>query len=208
LGILILTQSRGGYLAAVAALGVVFLLRWPRLLYAVPLAVVGVGVLIWRLGALEILEQLSRDGALGGWAGRLDIWTHSATALSDFVFTGIGIGAFTTVLPLLYPLQVRIEGFPHAHNLLLQIGLDLGLPGLIAYIALLLVLVVMLFLLLRNRRDDPLRWTLAAGAAGGLTAMLVHGLLDAVTWGTKLAFVPWVLFALITLLHAQLYASE
>jgi len=31
--------------------------------------------------------------------------------------------------------------------------------------------------------------------------MQVHGLLDAVTWGNKLAFIPWLIFAQITLLY-------
>jgi len=38
--------------------------------------------------------------------------------------------------------------------------------------------------------------------------MLVHGLLDAVTWGTKLAFVPWILFALITQLFLYTQAAQ
>lgn len=207
IGVLVLTQSRGGYLAAAAALGIVLLLRWPRLLYAVPLGLLLIGFFIWRTGFTLILDQLSQDGALGGWTGRLDIWTHSATAIMDFVFTGIGIGTFTLVIPLLYPLQVNIEGYPHAHNLYLQIGVDLGLPGLIAYLALLLNLFVMLAIILR-RGTNALAWALAAGALAGLTAMLLHGLLDAVLWGTKVAFVPWLLFALVALLYeAQFPAS-
>jgi hypothetical protein len=38
-----------------------------------------------------------------------------------------------------------------------------------------------------------------------LAGMLIHGLVDAPTWGVKLTFLPWVLFALITVLfnHTQ-----
>jgi len=213
-GVIMLTQSRGGYLALAVALPLVFILRWPRLIYGVPVLVVVAMLAINRAGLGVVLDQLSSDGTLGGWAGRIDIWTQSLNALHDFVFTGIGIGTFTLVLPLLYPLRVSIEGYPHAHNLFLQIGVDLGLPGLIAYLALLIDLFVMLWGSLRAFRftspsdlqssgDDSLYRALAAGAFGGLVAMLTHGLLDAVTWGNKLAFVPWVLFALITLIHQK-----
>jgi len=40
-----------------------------------------------------------------------------------------------------------------------------------------------------------LHWALAAGVTAGLIAMIVHGLVDAVAWGTKLAFIPWLLYA-------------
>jgi hypothetical protein len=42
-------------------------------------------------------------------------------------------------------------------------------------------------------------WTLAAGVLGGMVALLVHGQVDAALWGTKLAFIPWLLFALTVL---------
>jgi len=207
-GILVLTQSRGGYLAVAVALPLVVMLRWPRLFYTIfPIGIATV-LFIQQAGAQFIVDQLSSDSSLGGWDGRLDIWTQSLSALHDFAFTGIGIGTFTLVLPLLYPLRVNIEGYPHAHNLFLQIGLDLGLPGLIAYLAILINLFVMLIVTLRSQYTTALHRTLAIGATGSLVGMLVHGLLDAVTWGTKLAFVPWVLFALITQLFLATQANR
>ncbi len=207
-GILVLTQSRGGYLAVAIALPLVISLRWPRLLYTI-LPILIISILFTQQVSMQfILDQLSSDSSLGGWDGRLDIWTQSLNALRDFSFTGIGIGTFTLIIPLLYPLRVSIEGYPHAHNLFLQIGLDLGLPGLIAYLAIVINLFVMLIITLRSPHTIPLHRTLAIGATGSLVGMLVHGLLDAVTWGTKLAFVPWVLFALITQLFLATQASR
>jgi hypothetical protein len=36
-----------------------------------------------------------------------------------------------------------------------------------------------------------------------LIAIFVHGLVDAVTWGTKLSFIAWLPFALAGLLYTQ-----
>jgi putative inorganic carbon (HCO3(-)) transporter len=83
----------------------------------------------------------------------------------------------------------------HAHNLFLQVGIDLGLPGLIAFLALLINTFTLLARALQ-RREAALDWALAAGSAGGLTAMLVNGIFDAPVWGTRPAFVPWLLVAL------------
>jgi putative inorganic carbon (HCO3(-)) transporter len=208
LGALLLSQSRGGYLAIVAALSTMILLRWPRLSYLLPVGVVGIFLLIRNIGASTLLDQFSSDSALGGWSGRLEIWQTSLTAIADFPFTGIGIGTFTTVIPLLYPLSFPIESYPHAHNLFLQVALDLGLPGLIAYLALLINLVTMLSVTLYRAPRHTMIHTLAIGAAGSLAGMLIHGLLDAVTWGTKLSFLPWLLFALITQLFLQVQEQQ
>ncbi len=151
-----------------------------------------------------------RSSGRDGTSFRVEMWTNSLYALSDFVFTGIGIGTFRQVMPLLYPfllISPDNASFVHAHNLYLQIGLDLGLPGLVAWLALIINVFALLIPVLR-RRDRILQWTLASGVLGGLVAMLVHGFLDAVTWGTKLAFYPWLLIALAVLLGLQLQQEE
>ena len=198
------TQSRGAELAVGMVGALLLVLRWPRLIYGVPLLLVlGIGIVVWS-GPQKILEMLVFSTATPGLDQRLEIWSRAGYALWDFVFTGIGIGTFDLVIPRLYPyfLISPAEPIPHAHNLYLQIGLDLGLPGLIAYLALWLNLWVMLIALLR-RREQSLAWCLAAGAAGSLVGILLHGLVDAVTWGNKLAFLPWWLYALVTLLFLQ-----
>ena len=205
-GVLILTQSRGGYLSAIVGISTVVSLKWVRFRYAVLAILIVLLMIMGYLGPEIIFVEVHTEASLGGWDGRLDIWRNSTRALNDFLFTGIGIGTFTLVIPLLYPLRVNIEGFPHAHNLFLQVGLDLGLPGLIAYLAIIINLYVMLWQMLR-RPQEPYRHALAIGATGSLTAMLVHGILDTGLWGTKLAFMPWLLFALITILHQEHHQS-
>jgi putative inorganic carbon (HCO3(-)) transporter len=213
LAVILITRSRGAYLAAAAGIAVVILLRWPRLAYAVPLFVLAgviglaaigparvVGVGGWVLG--------TADGSLGGLSGRAEVWSRAIYALHDFSLTGIGLGTFSRVIPLMYPyLTLASEStVEHAHNLLLQVGLDLGIPGLIAYLAVLIDAFALLAAALRRRDltgsgfgEDGLRWGLAAGAVGGLVAMLVHGLVDAALWRSRPAFLVWVLIALSVL---------
>jgi putative inorganic carbon (HCO3(-)) transporter len=208
--VLVLTQSRGGYMAAAIALALVTGLRWPRLFWGGPVVLAGAVAVIFWLGPNQVFEAIGADSTFGGASFRVEMWTNSLYALSDFVFTGIGIGTFRQVMPLLYPfllISPDNASFVHAHNLYLQIGLDLGLPGLVAWLALIINVFALLIPVLR-RRDRILQWTLASGVLGGLVAMLVHGFLDAVTWGTKLAFYPWLLIALAVLLGLQLQQEE
>lgn len=202
--VVVLAASRGALLGVGAGLLIVIAWRWPRLAWVAPISVAaGVVTSIW-LAPATWLEQLGSGGAVGGMDERIEIWSRALYALQDFSFTGVGLGAFNRVIPLLYPyfLISPAVDIPHAHNLVLQVGVDLGIPGLVAWLALLLTVFALLVSVLRRHAHD-LTSTLAAGVTGGLVAMLMHGVLDAPLWGTKLAFVPWLLFALAVLLGAS-----
>jgi len=196
LAALLLTQSRGAYMGLAAGVLVMALLRWPRTIYLAPGLLWLLGLGIYLDGAYGLVERLAQATSLASWKERQAIWLRALSALEDFRYTGIGIGAFPEVMARLYPFPASQDApFPHAHNLFLQIGLDLGLPGLLAYLVL---LVGVGTILLRRWRvaTDSIQRALVLGTVGGVTAMLVHGLFDATVWGTKLAFLPWLLFAL------------
>ncbi|MBX3012089.1 MAG: O-antigen ligase family protein [Caldilineaceae bacterium] len=207
-GVIGLTQSRGGYLGILIASGVICVLIWPRLFYGLSFVVLAVLAGAYWLGSERVLNLLIATDPLGGLDGRIELWSRALFVLTDFPLTGIGMGTFQKVVPVLYPyFLLSPENAPHSHNLFLQVGVDLGLPGLIAYLGLLINVFVMLMAILRQRTYD-LHWQLGAGALGAMVAMVVHGCLDAVTWGTKLAFIPWLLFALVTLLFLQAQQSS
>ena len=107
-------------------------------------------------------------------------------------------------MAVLYPLFLNPEGtVPHAHNLFLQVAVDLGLPGLVAYLALLGLTFSSAFSAYRafQRRGHDALSMLCAGCIAGLIGMCVHGLDDVANWGIKLAFVPWVVMGLVVGLH-------
>lgn len=244
LAILLLTQSRGGYLAFGVGWGMVLLLRWPRLWLTVPFLLGGLGYSLYSVGATSVFDLLGADNTFGGADWRGPVWHASWQAFQDFAWTGIGIGNFQQVMPLLYPNPaIANVAATHAHNLLLQIGLDLGLPGLAAYLTFYLTMIGMAVAVLRRthspqatavalgatwdghalhappevgvtlstkrfirqvvhqERTRQQHWAIAAGCLAALIGMQIHGFLDAVTWGNKLAFIPWLIFAQITLLY-------
>lgn len=209
LAVVLISQSRGAIVGAAAAIAAVLLLRWPRLLYALPVALLAGGLLLYRVGVRSALEVITTGSALGGLSGRLEVWSRALYALNDFAITGIGFGTFQKVIPLLYPYFTISPDTPihHAHSLFLQVGLDLGIPGLIAYVAALLNTFAFLGKALR-RRDDPTRWGLALGATAGLVALVAHGLFDAALWGSRPAFLPWLLIALAMQLGLQAAEAE
>jgi putative inorganic carbon (HCO3(-)) transporter len=132
--------------------------------------------------------------------------------IQDFPFTGVGMGTFTAVADRLYPFFLYAPGtVEHAHNLFLQVAVDLGLPGLVAWLAILLGLGYSAGWLVKISSGDAHvlpgrslamtgRWRLglAAGLLAALVALVVHGLTDAVTWGmVRPAPLVWLLWGLI-----------
>lgn len=193
LAVLVLSQSRGAWLAAAGSLFLLAATRWPRLWWLAPLALAaGVALLVRS----PVASGLGGD-ALGGLDGRLELWSRALYALQDFAFTGIGMGAFRRVIPLLYPYFIfePTADINHAHNLWLQVGVDLGMPGLIAFLSMVLATAALLWHGLARcpAEAEQRRWFLR-GAAAGLTAALIHGVLDVVTWNTRPAFLVWAVW--------------
>ena len=108
------------------------------------------------------------------------------------------------MIPLLYPYFT--VGFdtpiPHAHNLILQVGVDLGLPGLMAY-ATILVLSLWVTATTAARGERRFMRYVAAGLFGAQIAVLTHDVFDAVLWGTKPAFIGWWLLGLMVVIHPK-----
>jgi putative inorganic carbon (HCO3(-)) transporter len=211
--VLILTQSRSGWLAGAASIYSLLLLwtavlpkshpQQKRLLSATGvLTVVGIG-LFFYIGPERIFSfwqdpaQETALGSFGSLGFRQEVWRWTVVMLQDFPFTGIGLGSFQRVIRRLYPVMVD-PGYPitHAHNVYLQTAVDYSLFGLIIYLALIGILLAMLW---QTARQLP-RWRpFALGFAASLIAYHVYGLGDVLDSKTNL--VIWIMYGLITALY-------
>lgn len=198
------TLSRGAYLGLAAGLAVLLILRWPK---AGTLLVAAGGLAFWLWGqdALQWMAYRLDTGG-GNWAGRVEIWRRAVIMIYDFPFTGIGMGNFPDAVELLYPLSATPGNpMPHAHQLFLQIAVDVGVPGLLAWLAIWLPLV---FVGIRAFvRQKMLRGWLA-GLLAAQAVLLVHGCFDAVTWGTRPAVILWTVWGLLAAAALRLFPVE
>jgi putative inorganic carbon (HCO3(-)) transporter len=222
--VLVLTKSRGGFMGAAAGLGLLLALRWRFGWLVAPLAALAGGLAAWRIGVTRVMDALTRTQSLGGLDGRLDLWSRALQMIQDFPFTGIGMGAFMQVANAMYPFSPHAD-HPHAHNLFLQVAVDLGLPGLIAWLALFFLACVAAWRVYRwgklgeahnadrgpapERAPDtsageragcapsrPYMAGLGAGLLASQVSLAVHGLTDAPTWGTRPAVAVWAVWGL------------
>lgn len=200
LAVLVLTKSRGAWLGAAVGLEIILTYRWPRLRGPALALVVLLLIAGLLIGPARVAQALAAAPVVGGWEGRLELWSRALEAIADYPFTGIGMGTFDRVVPLRYP-YVLLAGaelaIPHAHNLFLQVAVDLGLPGLVAFVTLLGIVLAAAVQSARAWAGERDLAVQVVGLAAGLIAVLVHGLLDAASWGSKPAVFVWALMGLI-----------
>jgi putative inorganic carbon (HCO3(-)) transporter len=205
---LFLTQSRGGWLAGVVVIYVILIRRWRRLLWLIPITLLGLGVLTWRQGLPTLLDWIGTSGTIQGWDKRVEIWSRALYMIQDFPFTGIGTGTFQSVANVLYPFFLAGPNaeIPHAHNLLLQVAVDLGIPGLIAFAS---IVIETFWCSMESVRpcvrtgDEALSAVAWAGLAS-MIGLLVHGLVDSTTWLIgRNAFILWAVIGTIVALEVH-----
>jgi putative inorganic carbon (HCO3(-)) transporter len=136
---------------------------------------------------------------------RGELWQRAGVMVLDMPFTGIGLNTFPTVLPRFYATErygvsnpgaepdAEMVFVPHAHNLLLQTAVDLGIVGLAAFLSIILIAVWRGM----GALHDPAERGLALGLLLGLLAFGVFSLTDAVALGAKTGPALWVVLGLL-----------
>jgi hypothetical protein len=126
---------------------------------------------------------------------RQEVWRVGVDAAGDNYLTGVGLGSFRRVFTNDYESNISPEiDIAHAHNIFLQVLLDLGVPGLAAYLALLLISVNIGWNLISTY--DPLK-PLAISLLAGLFGFHIYSLTDTISLGSKTHFVFWLLMGIL-----------
>ncbi|WP_217914898.1 oligosaccharide flippase family protein [Miltoncostaea marina] len=201
---IVLSGSRGGIVAIVAALAVwtIFGGRW-RLRVLTASVVVGIVVVgyINVAAAPQTRERLSQivqsdELASNGGTGRTDIWRVGWRAYSDHPTKGSGAGTYTEATPryLAQPGLVRRGDFftetpKVAHNMYLHVLVELGTVGMALFGVLLLICLVAatraahLFRLAGDLKLELLSRTVLAGTVGVLVAdVFISGQYQRTLW--------------------------
>jgi O-antigen ligase len=188
----LLTASRGGFLAAVVALvGSSLLLAYghPKRVLAGALALPPLAFLLWLTiprGTFERLATVSELLHGGDLNRRLNIWEAGWRAFAHAPFFGTGAGSFVSAAGLA-PVDT-------AHNTALSIAVGGGLCAL--FLASLIVAAAIWSI---AQTHGPLKWALAVSLAVWLTTSLVATVEESRT--------TWLLLALIAL-AGRLSAEE
>ena len=179
---LVVSGSRGAWVGLAAALGLWLLAISGRGLRLVLAGLVAAGVALGLYASqrpdLLSLPAMTPASVLETAHSRLALYRNSLYLVTDYPFTGIGLGDVFAMVYSRYQLLIQVPFLTYSHNLFLSITLAMGLPGLAAFIWLLAAFYRFVFQVERaggNGQDMALFRASWLGAS----AIFIHGLVDA-----------------------------
>jgi putative inorganic carbon (HCO3(-)) transporter len=191
-GVLLLTQSRGAWLGLlVACIIVFFLFLLKRKIYLIGFLVL---LLIFSFIVVPLLLEmdqvkLTTSQAEGTLFFRIQMWNVVMPMIHANPVVGIGLNQFR------HHYEVKYK-YSHPHNKLLLLAVELGIPGLIAYLAL---LGCVGYAVVRVWKESDNTWLSLAvlGLGCGQMAHFLFEMTDAVPFGAKVNIFSWLSLALI-----------
>ena len=213
--VLLLTLSRGALLGLMVGGLVAIYYAWrihqKRIVWYARLIGVALSLLV-ILGLAVYLAVIIFPGtdarlgisAMGGSAGsRIQLWRETLPLIQDYWFTGSGL-ASTTMVYSTYVFLLHVPFLQHAHNLYLQIAVEQGIPGLIAFLGITSAALGGLMLILVKDWVHGAASIFVVATTASCIALLIHGLFDAELYVSVLAFMIFVPFASALVIQSRL----
>jgi putative inorganic carbon (HCO3(-)) transporter len=127
---------------------------------------------------------------------RLELWRSSLNLIREHPWFGVGLGSFQAAYRTRYVLPSAWQEFnlEHPHNVYLDHWTRLGLLGLLAGVA-----VQVAFWRIISQGPPPTsprKGSIPIGLAGGMAALLAHGLVDNTLFFPDLAMIFFLALAL------------
>ncbi len=173
---LALTYVRGAWVGLAAGAVVVLLTVRRRSVVAITLVVVVLAALAALPGVADRLRTIGtlRDDTT---RDRLAMIKTGLSLTRAYPVTGIGPGQVKRVYPVAAGPDALRRSTSHLHNTPLQIAVERGIPGLLAWIAIFVAFLVHTVRLVRRLPDGPER-TLVIGVQAAIVSFLVAGLFE------------------------------
>ena len=192
---LVLTLSRGSWLGFAFGVAVfVLLINKKLLLLSIPIGIIGVFVL-----PDSIIHRISSIGNLADSSNayRIVIWAMTLKIIRENWLVGLGFG----YAPFKQVFESNIRTMPifHAHNTYLEITAELGIVGILLFVALLFVMYKYSILNLIKSNNKFIKYTTAAILAS-ISGLLVQGLVEHVLYLTRIIATFWILIGVLLVL--------
>ncbi len=207
---LFLTESRGGLVALGSTLVFVPLFAGPVRARALTLVLTVAGVGIVYYGLIAPPEALARitNFTAGGGTGRTDLWGIATNMIKDHPVLGVGAGNFQLVEPSyalgninLGQVSLVVDTPKVAHNTYLNVIAELGIIGMIPFLAVLLGAVIAAVRSVRALARSGQREleTISRGIVIGALAMFVAFLFISAQYEKQL----WLMLGLLVALPSM-----
>lgn len=200
-----LTYSRGAWISLLAVIMICGLLYSRRILWLLLLVPVAVflahDVLLERF--MSILNPTDTSSTL-----RLAIWESTLAMIMDKPFFGIGWGSYWLVYPQ-YDFFINNSGtkIVHAHNMYLNIAAEIGVPGLMVFLAIMYGHAKTALRIFAAAGD---KWIsgLMLGMVAAIAGLAVSGLTDYIMFNIQISMLFWLLNAIIVVVHQKFHSYD
>ena len=189
----VLSFSRGGYLALGVVVIALALSHRKRLVIVGAGVVVAAGLMIVPAIRHRVLTELDFTNGSNTLVGRFHLWSVALQMLKDHPIFGAGLSGFATVIaPYWNP--TNADRFTYPHNIVLNSWSETGILGVIAFA----------WILFTGFRSSWQGWRASGtawrpihlGVLVALVAIVVHGLVDVPYWKNDLSLEFWALLGL------------
>lgn len=150
-------------------------IQWRRALLWIVLFVAAIAALF----ALQVATRIDANPSAGPLVRdpRWEIWAVALDNIRADPWTGSGFGR--RVFSFLNPTMVQADGQHwHAHNVLLDKGVQMGIPGILAFVLLILAAVRRTWVPCRARQSDATTAMLSAGCVALVAGLFVKNMTD------------------------------
>lgn len=186
-----MTYARGSWLGLAFSIALfILLVDFKKLFLLIPLSI---GSLFFMPSS--ILQRIRTIGSLkdSSFIYRFNTLNMSMEILKDYWFSGIGIGYLT--FREVAPFYIRTMDPYHTHNTYLQIAIELGIVGILLFLALMFVIFKMGVKSILNTKSEFTKYFTAASIAS-LSAILINGVAEHILYNPKIMLLFWFVVAM------------
>ncbi|XEQ92468.1 hypothetical protein SCACP_13150 [Sporomusa carbonis] len=191
---LVLTYSRGAWLSIVAVTAIYGRLYNRKILWV--LLLIPALVLFCQDAVMERLMSIVNPTDTSSTL-RIALWESTIAMILDKPFLGIGWGAYWLVYPEydFFLSDPTIKIF-HAHNMYLHIAAEIGIPGLIVFLAIIYGHTKKAMDVLTHTKN---RWVagLMLGVVTAVMGLAVSGFTDYIMFNVQMSMLFWLLSAVV-----------
>ncbi len=200
---MILTYSRGCWIGIILAVALFLFISSKKMF----LVMAGLGVVALFFLPESVMTRLLSIGDLAdsSTSYRVYIWQGTMDMLKDFWVTGIGVG--TSAFNHVYPIYAfGAISAPHPHNLYLLLLSEMGILGLLVFVALMIVVLKKLFCT-ANKSNDRTISVFSSALFSALVGFLVQGIFDNVWYNYRVFLFFFIIIGLsgaVCLVHRKM----
>ncbi|MDD5440187.1 MAG: O-antigen ligase family protein [Candidatus Omnitrophica bacterium] len=188
---LFLTNNRGAFIAAFLTMGIFVAVRLRRFAAIIVIALLALGFLTWRVPAVKTMLTSGVLDVRLSFADRTGMWKTGWRIFTEHPVIGNGVNTFFEKFKNARDDRDRGKFGSYAHNCYLQMAADIGLPGVLSFIAFVSAVIVTN---LRRARSatGTMPHALVVGLAMGIVTFMVHACVDTNFYSLNLAALFWI----------------